>query len=166
MNILFLCKRRYTNKDVIVDKYGRLYEIPEQLSKQGCKLTCICLSYYRAEELSLDTSASIKWSSYNWYSWIFMKYLFSVIKAVRHDKPSLIIASSDVPHIIFGWIISRIHGIKFVADLYDNYESYGLSKIPFFKPLFRRSLRQADYILTVSEALNRHVFSITVTTRS
>ena len=35
MRIAFLCKRRYMGKDVIDDRYGRLYEFPFQLARLG-----------------------------------------------------------------------------------------------------------------------------------
>jgi len=37
MKIAFLCKRRYMDKDVVADRYGRLYEIPYQLSRLGIR---------------------------------------------------------------------------------------------------------------------------------
>jgi hypothetical protein len=35
MRIAFLCKRQYMGKDVILDRYARLYEIPYQLARLG-----------------------------------------------------------------------------------------------------------------------------------
>jgi hypothetical protein len=35
MRVVFLCKRRYMAKDVIVDRYARLNEIPRQLANLG-----------------------------------------------------------------------------------------------------------------------------------
>jgi hypothetical protein len=35
MRMAFLCKRHYMGKDVIADRYARLYEIPYQLVKLG-----------------------------------------------------------------------------------------------------------------------------------
>ena len=45
MRIAFLCKRRYMGKDVILDRYARLYEIPFQLARLGHDVRGFCLSY-------------------------------------------------------------------------------------------------------------------------
>jgi len=50
MRIAFLCKRRYMAKDVIVDRYARLYEIPRQLANLGPQVLGLRLSYYGDEE--------------------------------------------------------------------------------------------------------------------
>ena len=50
MRIAFLCKRRYMGKDVIDDRYARLYEIPYQLAECGHDVLGLCLSYYRDSE--------------------------------------------------------------------------------------------------------------------
>ncbi len=45
MRIAFLCKRRYMGKDVILDRYARLYEIPFQLARRGHAVEGFCLAY-------------------------------------------------------------------------------------------------------------------------
>lgn len=47
MRILCLFKRRYMRKDVIVDRYARLYELPRQLALRG----------HRARSASVSTIA-------------------------------------------------------------------------------------------------------------
>jgi len=37
MRLVFLCKRRYMGKDVSVDRYARLYEIPVSLPTWATK---------------------------------------------------------------------------------------------------------------------------------
>jgi hypothetical protein len=41
MHIVVLCKRQYTNRDVIDDRYGRLWEIPAELAKARHCVTCV-----------------------------------------------------------------------------------------------------------------------------
>ncbi len=38
------------SKDVILDRYARLYEIPYQLARLGHEVRSYCLSYQQAEE--------------------------------------------------------------------------------------------------------------------
>ena len=50
MRVVVLTKRQYTNKDVIDDRYGRLWEIPMALAREGHDVTCVCLSYQSSSE--------------------------------------------------------------------------------------------------------------------
>ena len=44
------------SKDVILDKYARLYEIPNQLAHLGHQVECFCLSYQSHNEGTWDES--------------------------------------------------------------------------------------------------------------
>ncbi len=52
MKVLFLCKRRYMNHDVITDRYGRLYHLPAELALLGHDVYGFCLSYQNAPPIS------------------------------------------------------------------------------------------------------------------
>jgi hypothetical protein len=39
MKIHLLCKRYYTRKDLIRDRFGRLYHLPVQLSRLGLQVS-------------------------------------------------------------------------------------------------------------------------------
>jgi glycosyltransferase involved in cell wall biosynthesis len=53
----------------------------------------------------------------------------------------------------------RRRGIPLVLDLYDNYESFGMRRVPGIKAWFRSACRYADGISTVSQALGSLVQS-------
>ena len=147
------------SKDVILDKYARLYEIPNQLSLLGHVVTCYCLSYQNHDDGFWDESndeKQIKWHS-NSYKYLkkikIFEYPFALLKKLKSEKPEMIIAASDIPHIIMGaWLAKKLN-IPFVADLYDNFEAYGQAKIPFIKALFHHALDQAKIIVTTSYSL-------------
>ena len=44
--ILFLAKRHYMGKDVLADRYGRLFHLPQELARRGHAVRCV-LSDYR-----------------------------------------------------------------------------------------------------------------------
>lgn len=50
MRILVLSKRQYTGKDLLDDRYGRLYEIPAGLAARGHAVVGVALSYRRRDE--------------------------------------------------------------------------------------------------------------------
>ena len=63
-NILFISKRQYTQKDLLDDKYGRLWEIPKGLSKIGFNIKGICLSY-KKKRTGIIYAEPILWESVN-----------------------------------------------------------------------------------------------------
>jgi hypothetical protein len=68
VRILFLCKRRYMSKDVILERYARLYEIPYQLARRGHEVLGLCLSYAGAAEGTWQHKASpggLEWRSFD-----------------------------------------------------------------------------------------------------
>lgn len=147
------------SKDVILDKYARLYEIPNQLALLGHDVECFCLSYQSHDDGIWDesnVSKKLKWHSRSYPKWkklSIWNYPFYLLNLLRENKPDVIIGASDMPHIIMGgWLANKLD-IPFVADLYDNFEAYGQAKLPFIKRLFHRALNQAKIITTTSQTL-------------
>lgn len=147
------------SKDVILDRYARLYEIPNQLSLLGHQIECFCLSYQSHEEGTWSESNDLK--SLTWYSKSYVGYRkigilgypFLLLKKLKDTQFDLIIAASDIPHIAIGaWCAKKLN-IPFVADLYDNFEGFGQAKIPGMKNLLRYGVRSADLITTTSQPL-------------
>lgn len=147
------------SKDVILDKYARLYEIPNQLALLGHQVECFCLSYQIHNNGDWDESdgtKSLKWHSKSYVGMnkvTMCLYPFYIFKLLSKNKPDIIIAASDIPHIIMGSWLAKKLDIPFVADLYDNFEAYGQAKIPFFKKLFQNALSNAQLISTTSKSL-------------
>jgi glycosyltransferase involved in cell wall biosynthesis len=163
MRLLFLCKRRYMAKDVVVDRYARLYEIPRQLANLGHQVLGLCLSYYGDDEgeWAHETDAGqLCWASHSLGRTILpglLGYPRRALTTARDFAPDVIIGASDIPHVVLGsWIASRLD-IPFVADLYDNFESFGLARIPCSVRAFRRAVREADAVSCTSHTLAQHV---------
>lgn len=147
------------SKDVILDKYARLYEIPNQLALLGHKVECFCLSYQSHNEGVWDESdiiRTLKWHSRSYIGLSKPKilfYPFYLLNQISKNKPDLIFAASDIPHIVMGaWIAKKLN-IPFVADLYDNFEAYGQAKLPFLNTLFHHALSSSQLISTTSFSL-------------
>jgi teichuronic acid biosynthesis glycosyltransferase TuaC len=155
MKILVLSKRQYTNKDLLDDCYGRLFEIPMALSKMGNEVICIATSYRRKPNIELEYP-TIKWNSINClpFSPLGIWNHYQLIgKTIENFKPDLILCSSDAWHIILTAFIAKRKKIKFFADFYDNYESFLITKIPFVKLALRISTSRASGISCVSNTL-------------
>lgn len=159
MRIAYLCKRHYMSKDVIADRYARLYEIPFQLARLGHPVRAWCLSYRRrdAGQWTHDAgAATVEWTSRALWPGL-AAYPLRVLREVAAFAPDLVIAASDIPHVALGaWLAARLRK-PWVADLYDNFESFGQARIPGFVPLLRAAVRRADLVLTTSELLRELV---------
>jgi glycosyltransferase involved in cell wall biosynthesis len=160
MRIAYLCKRHYMGKDVILDRYARLYEIPFQLARLGHSVEGFCLDYRgRTAEGSWSHDASP--GRLTWHSQPLRRaipsYPWSLLRQLRAFAPDLVVAASDIPHVALGaWLATRLHR-PFVADLYDNFEGFGQARIPGFVPSLRRAIRRADLVVTTSEPLRQMV---------
>lgn len=163
MRIAFLCKRRYMGKDVIADRYGRLYEIPRQLAALGHDVRVFCLSYGTAPAGHWKDDAvpdRLLWESASLGRMkipALLAYPPRLLHRLRGWRPDVLIAASDIPHVALGAHLARRLKIPFVADLYDNFEGFGQARIPGFVPALRRAVRSADLVTTTSEALRELV---------
>lgn len=150
------------NHDVIVDRYARLYEQPYQLARLGHDVLGVSLSYRPCEAKRETHDAApgrLRWLGLSPGNSVavgfagLLRYPAQALEALREFNPDILVAASDCPHIILGaWLAKRL-GICFAADLYDHFESFGLSRIPGIVPLYRRALREADAVTCVSEPL-------------
>ncbi len=165
MKILVLTKRQYMGKDLLDDRFGRFWELPFELGRLGHEIEGITFSYrQRKEGTSADYTANgrVKWHSINLIKG-FLPGLEALVRhALEHAKkfrPDIIWAGSDVYHAIFGaWLAKRIRA-RCIIDLYDNFEAFGASKLPFVLPLFRRAVRNAHGVTCFSKRLADHIVS-------
>lgn len=150
--VLWLCKSRYMNHDVIDDRYARLFEVPSRLGER-LDVSGFCLDYRLQKLASIDTELAASWQRSSIPRTFFIGWFFTLLAHARKFRPECVIASSDCLHIILGALISRMVGAKFVADLYDDYSTFGLAKMPGMRWLYRRALGSADGISVVSQTL-------------
>lgn len=156
MNILIICKRQYTARDLIDDRYGRLYEIPEALAIAGHKVSGITTSYRYRMKSEHTSAAGVRWKSINLAPstpWHWYQQLLSI----SSNKPDVIWASSDAPHCIAAIKLGQLLEIPVVLDLYDNYDHFTLTALPFVRHQYHQACRSAAVITTVSNTLANYV---------
>jgi len=159
IRIAFLCKRRYMSKDVILDRYARLYEIPYQLARLGHDVHGYCLSYQNAHRGSWDHHANpgqLTWESRPIWPDGF-NYWQIMLRRLEEFHPDIIIGASDIPHVALAARLGKKLGIPYLLDLYDNFESFGQAKIPGMKMLLQQAVRDAPLVTTTSQALANYV---------
>jgi glycosyltransferase involved in cell wall biosynthesis len=165
MRILILTKRQYMAKDLLDDRYGRYRELPLELARLGHHVEGLALSYRRrAEATMIDApgaaGAQVRWHSVNLRRGLFPaigRYLDRARRLIGEFQPDVIWAGSDAYHVIFAARLAHDGKIKCVIDLYDNFESFGATKLPAVLPLFRRSIRSAGGVTCVSAQLATHI---------
>ncbi|MEO9115890.1 MAG: glycosyltransferase family 4 protein [Gemmatimonadaceae bacterium] len=163
MRIAFLCKRRYMGKDVILDRYARLYEIPFQLARLGHDVRGFCLSYQGHDEGIWEheaTPGKLGWESRSLgrlYLPALAGYPWRLLRRLREYAPDVVIGASDIPHVVLaGWLARRL-GVPYAADLYDNFEGFGQARLPGMVTALRRAVRAAALVTTTSEPLKELV---------
>ncbi|AIF47256.1 glycosyltransferase family 4 protein [Dyella japonica] len=161
MRIAFLCKRRYMGKDVVLDRYARLYEIPFQLARLGHTVHAFCLSYQGHDEGDWTHDAhpgKLTWHSRSLGKLVIpglARYPSWLLHQLRQQQPDILIGASDIPQIALGAWLSRKLAVPYVVDLYDNFEGFGQARIPGMVASLRRAVRNAALVTTTSEPLRQ-----------
>lgn len=167
MKIAWLCKQKYMNHDVIHDQYGRLYNLPKELTRLNHEVTAFCLNYSSTSKLNNfiplpnNEIQLLKWHSYQagFFGLNLPNYMRTLASTINKNKPDILIGGSDCLHSILTWWVAKQTKTPYVLDLYDNFESFGMSRIPGMKSGHRKAIKNAAGITTISDALKFHVQS-------
>jgi teichuronic acid biosynthesis glycosyltransferase TuaC len=151
-------------KDLLDDRFGRFRELPLRLAQLGHDVTGIAISYRRRKQGTVvdcepSAKASVTWHSFNLITGLVppLECGTRAIEVARKAKPDLIWAGSDAYHVIFGtWLAKRVR-TRCVIDLYDNFEAFGASRLPFVVSSFRHAVKEADGVTCFSQRLARHI---------
>lgn len=165
MKILVLTKRQYMGKDLLDDRFGRFRELPLELARLGHQVEGLTLSYRtRSEDEIADVSAAgdagVDWRSVNLVRTFrpgLLAYFERARATLSRFQPDLIWACSDALHAIFGHWLAQAGRTKCVIDLYDNFEAFGMTKIPGVRRHFRAAVAQADGVTCFSQRLAEHI---------
>lgn len=164
MRILCLFKRRYMSKDVLSDRYARLYELPLELARRGHEVRGICLNYRGAgrDFVAVDERCDgrLRWQSFDLGPLLLpglAAWRRGVRATIERFAPDLLLGGSDSPHVAATHRFAREAGLPFAVDLFDNFASFGLSRLPGLEGAYRAALGAADAITCVSEPLSRMV---------
>lgn len=151
MNILFIGKRFYTNRDALSEKYGRIYQLPLHWSESDHDVQLWLVDYHGKEtvkakdgKLEIISTPVKKLSFYKYWSSIELK---------KNKKFDIIVASGDCYIGMMGYIIAKRLKAKFLFDVYDKYDEFSGYIKPLGFDLFGFLLKKADIRLFSSQAL-------------
>lgn len=141
MDVLFIGKRFYTNRDAYNEKFGRIYQIPHYISKK--KTTHLWLIDYHTRNTNRSNNEKLKVTTTPIFSLMFLYMIFKMI----FKRPKLIIASGDCYIGLLGLVLSRVIRSKFIFDVYDKYDTFSGYRNLFGINLYQLLLKKPDMCL-------------------
>ena len=149
MKIGILTKRYYTNKDLIKDRYGRLYHLPKQWVGLGAEVDVLALDYRnKASSEVVEGRLRLHSIPSNGFQ------LSSFEDTVLWGEYDVLVASG---HLNLGWMVlslAKKYRIPCVFDVYDYYPAFLGALHPIGVWLMRRMIGRFDGAMVVSAALD------------
>ncbi|WP_158287244.1 glycosyltransferase family 4 protein [Dokdonella fugitiva] len=155
MSVLFMGKRHYTNRDALVERYGRIYQLPWHWANAGIR-SCLWLVDYHGHERVRLADGALDVQSTPVFSLATLRRAASELRPKsRESGPRTIIASGDCYIGLLAYRLAQHVGATFVFDVYDKYDEFaGYRRIGRFDP-FRFLRERSDARLFASRALMR-----------
>lgn len=149
MRILFLGKRHYTGKDALLDRFGRIHEIPLHWHATGSRVALHLLDYHGlvAQSDSRDGFAV------NSTPIVDPRSFFRLRLLANEFKPDFVVASGDCFIGAVGWRIAQGCGARMIFDVYDDYREFGGYKAFLGLDAYGFLLRRSDLVLYASTAM-------------
>lgn len=150
MNILFIGKRFNTNRDALLEKFGRNYQFPLHLAQRH-SVALWLMDYHSKTTIQCSdgplniTSTPVKNLA------VFKHYLLGAYKS--NQPIDMVIASGDCYIALMAQRVAKKLKAKFVFDVYDKYDEFGGYVRPLGFDLFGYLLKKADMRLFASHAL-------------
>ena len=159
MRVLFIGKRRYTNRDALRERYGRIYQLPWHWARAGASVQLWLIDYHsRVYEALIDGDLQVQSTPIRGLRWIAVGMSVAYSR-IREHAPTHIVASGD-PYIGFlAWVIAKLVGAVFVFDVYDKYDVFAGYHKPLGWDLFGFLLNHADRCWFASQRLLEQVGS-------
>ena len=156
MKILVLMKRFGTNKDLVMQNFGRQVRLFEHIKKFGHDIDFLCMDYKKLE------SKKIRKNNINYYIEpfgltkfrVFLKKLDLLLSV---NKYGIIVASTSPILGIIGYFYSRKYKIRMLYELQDSFDVYAEYKIPLLRQIDRYVTKNSDIVVCVSHALMNKV---------
>ena len=132
MDILFIGKRFYTNRDALKERFGRIYQLPSHWAK-GDNNVELWLVDYHTREKHTHSENELKIVSTPVLS---ASFIWHLAQTIIRKRPAHIVASGDCYVGLLGYFLSALLRSKFSFDIYDKYDEFkGYRRLSFFDPL-------------------------------
>jgi len=156
MKILVLIKRFSTNKDLVMQDFGRQVRLFEHIRDLGHEVDFLCMDFKKFE------SKTVRKNKINYYIepfsltklGIFLRKLDTLL---RTNNYNVIVAATSPLLGIVGYFYSKKYKIKFAYDLQDSFDIYDEYKIPFVRLFDKYVIKNCDVLICVSRTLMHRV---------
>ena len=149
MEILWLGKRFYTNKDALSEHFGRMYQLPQKWQRSGQSVRLWLIDYHSRKSIHENDDGMLVAST----PLLSLEFVRQLLHTLVTKRAHYIIASGDCYIGLLGWILARLSGAAFVFDVYDKYDEFaGYRRLGGFDP-FKFLLKHADRLMFASRRL-------------
>ena len=160
MKILLLMKRFSTNRDMIMENFGREVRLFSEINRLGQTITVLCADQVKKERKTTKLNGMLV-EIYPFGMVHIPKFIAVARKTAAEND--VVVGST---HSLLGYIAhlaAKTSGKKMVYDLRDNYETYNFTNMPLLKKGFlpkmvdEHVIRSCDLAVCVSESLQQKV---------
>lgn len=151
MNILFIGKRFYTNRDALTEKYGRIYQLPYHWSKEENIDIKLWLIDYHSLESVITKDEGLEIISTPVKNGSILRQYFK--ENYKKEKYDVVVASGDCYIGLLGYKLAKTHKAKFVFDVYDKYNTFSGYRNLFGINIYEFLLKKSDLCLFASKKL-------------
>ncbi len=152
LKIVFLVKRFYTNKDLIEDRFGRLFYFPSILGEMGHECVVFALDFKNKEEVNVCRN-NVHFRNIPVKSFWRLPLMRKLFRDLKSSKADVVFSSGDSYLGYWGMRLSKRLSARSVFDIYDDYSHFGSNKIPFMRTLLKSAVSKSDLVVCASEPI-------------
>ena len=150
MRLLFIGKRFNTNRDALLEKFGRNYQFPLHLAQRH-SVTLWLVDYHSKTTIQCSDGPLTIISTPVKNLAVFKHYLLGTYQTTQ--AIDMVIASGDCYIALMAQRIAKKLQAKFIFDVYDKYDEFSGYIKPLGFDLFGHLLKTADMRLFASHTL-------------
>lgn len=158
MKLLLITKRYYMTKDIVLEGYGRQYELALRLAGAGWDIKAYCLDYRSKWGVQSIHAGGVSWRVYSALTFLPAWYKH-ITQIIRTWEPDVVVGCSDPLHITAAFMATKGSAARLVIDLHDNLDSMGMMRFPGFSNGVRSAINSADLVSCVSAPLKQKIAS-------
>ena len=159
MKIVFFVKRFYTNKDLIEDRFGRLYYFPTILAEMGHECVVFALDSRNKTELCVRNN-NVQYFTIPVKSFWRLPLMSQLLRKLRQSNADVVFSSGDSYFGYLGLRLSRRMSAKAVFDIYDDYSHFGTNRLPFMRTLLKTAVHKSDLVVCASSCIQEKYSAI------